>query len=131
MPTLTLLLMAWIWAATADDMRLNEFVGSQNQDARLAALAEFLVGRADDSGSSKKISTTAFINLARNMGISLNDTQLRDLSQKPPLNNIISNVTDTEIIFSGSEDEVTSGMSVDQARATVDSMAKSAVKKRM
>jgi hypothetical protein len=112
-------------------MRLNEFVGSQNQDARLAALAEFLVGRADDSGSSKKISTTAFINLARNMGISLNDTQLRDLSQKPPLNNIISNVTDTEIIFSGSEDEVTSGMSVDQARATVDSMAKSATKKRM
>jgi hypothetical protein len=112
-------------------MRLKEFAGSETQDGRLAALAEFLLGRADDAGSNKKISTTAFISLAQNLGISLNDSQLRDLSQKPPLSNLISNVTDTEVMFRGSEDEVTSGMSVDQARATVDSMAKSATKKRM
>lgn len=126
-----LLPVTLILAVNVDNMRLQEFAGSESQDARLAALAEFLLGRAGDAGSSKKISTTAFISLAQNMGISLNDTQLRDLSQKPPLSNIISNVTDTEIMFSGSDDEVATGMSVDQARATVDSMAKSATKKRM
>jgi hypothetical protein len=47
---------------------------------------------------------------------------------RPPLSNIISNVTDTEVMFKGSEQEV-SGMSVDQARGTVNSMAKSAMKR--
>jgi hypothetical protein len=112
-------------------MRLFEFAGAENQDARLAALAEFLLSRADDAGASKKISITAFINLAKNLGISLTDGQVRDLSQKPPLSGIISNVTDSEIEFQGNEQEVAGNMSVDQARATVDSMAKSAVKKRM
>ena len=109
-------------------MKLREFVDTDSQSAKLAALGEFLVGRADDAASSKKISIASFINLAKDMGVSLTDTQLRAMIARPPLSNIISNVTDNEVMFKGSEQEV-GGMSVDQARGTVDSMAKSAMKR--
>lgn len=108
-------------------MKLREFTDTKSQAAKLAALGEFLVGRAVDSASSKKISVASFINLAKDMGVSLTDSQLRSMINQPPLSNIISNVTDNEVMFKGSDKEV-GGMSVDQARDTVDSMAKSAAK---
>ena len=109
-------------------MKLREFTDTKSQAAKLAALGEFLVGRADDSASSKKISINSFINLAKDMGVSLTDSQLRAMISQPPLSNIITNVTDNEVMFKGSEQEV-AGMSVDQARNTVDSMAKTAMKR--
>ena len=122
------MLVAPTWAANVVDMKLREFTDTQSQAAKLAALGEFLVGRADDSASSKKISINSFINLAKDMGVSLTDSQLRAMISQPPLSNIITNVTDNEVMFKGSEQEV-GGMSVDQARNTVDSMAKTAMKR--
>jgi hypothetical protein len=110
-------------------MRISEVAGAPDV-GRLAALAQFLLGRATDTNGVKKISTTTFINLAQNMGITINQQQLASLSQQPPLNGIISNVEPNEITFKGAEPEVDdSDMSVDQARATVDKMAKRAGKK--
>jgi hypothetical protein len=110
-------------------MRIDE-VASPPDAARLAALAEFLLGRSNDTNASKTISTEAFINLATDMGIPLTHQQLVNFSQMPPLNGIIANVEPNQITFKGAEPEVDdSDMSVDQARSTVDKMAKRAAKK--
>ena len=93
---------------------------------KLAALSQFLLGRAEDTDAAKTISTAAFIKLASNMGISITVDRLRDLIQQPPLNNIIANVEGDTITFQGA-DVVPATMTVDQARQTVDSMAKRAI----
>jgi hypothetical protein len=117
-------------------MLIREFSVDSDPDAeRIAAMSQFLVGRARDTGARKTISTETFINLARAQGISLTAEQLKDMIQRPPLNNIISDVTGDndnsgEIVFRGAD--VGTGenaMTVDQAQATVDSMAKRAAKK--
>ena len=111
-------------------MRLTEF--ENNVDTtKLAALGQFLLGRAGDTGAKKTISVDTFISLARDMGIALTASQLRDLASEEPLNNIIADVQGDEVIFQGSEEYVPGAddqMTVDQARATVDKMAKRALK---
>ena len=111
-------------------MRLDEFDVSSNSTSELAALSQFLLSRAQDTDAQKKISIAAFLELANNIGVSLTDSQLRNLVQQPPLDKLISNVTDTEVIFKDSVEDAPA-MSVDQARETVNTMAKRAAKKGM
>ena len=112
-------------------MRLNEVTETNVDTTKLAALGQFLLGRADDTGAKKTISVDTFIGLARDMGIALTASQLRDFASEEPLNNIIANVEGDEIVFRGSEEYVPGAddtMTTDQARATVDKMAKRALK---
>lgn len=113
-------------------MRINEVSGAESESARLAALAQFLLSRANDTSAKKTISIQSFIKLANSMGISMTPDQLRTLSQQPPLNNIIVNIDGDDqtgtVVFKGEEQPV-GDMSVDQARQTVDQMAKRAAKK--
>jgi hypothetical protein len=110
-------------------MRIDEVAGAATESGRLAALAQFLVGRAKDESASKKISTSTFLSLAQSMGISISENQLRDLAQQPPLSGLIANVENDEILFRGEDQVSNAEMSVDQARDAVDSMAKRAAKK--
>jgi hypothetical protein len=110
-------------------MRLFEFEVSSVHTQKLAALSQFLVSRAQDTDAEKKISIAAFLELANNMGISINDSQLRNLIQQPPLSELISDVTDSEVVFNGAV-EGAPNMTVDQARDTVDTMAKRALNKK-
>jgi hypothetical protein len=110
-------------------MRLDEFDVSTQSTTELAALSQFLLARAQDTDAQKKISIAAFLELANNIGVSLTDSQLRNLAQQAPLNELISDVTDTEVIFKG-EVEGAPNMTVDQARDTVDTMAKRALNKK-
>ena len=108
-------------------MRLREVTAGPDAD-RLMALSQFLVSRAQDTDAQKKISVAAFVNLANNMGISLTPDNLMTMSQTPPLSNVIQTVTPTEVLFRGADQEqVTDTMTVDQARKTVDTMAKRAI----
>lgn len=110
-------------------MFIREFQGESLPDVqKLAALSQFLLSRAQDTSGTKKISVPAFLKLAANQGISLTKDSLMDLSVKPPLNSLIQNIQGDEVIFKGDE-QVSDTMSVDQARKTVDSMAKRAAKK--
>jgi len=114
-------------------MLIREFANDSADVNRIAALAQFLLGRAEDTDAQKSISTDTFINLARNQGISLTVTQLKNMIQQAPLNNIIADVTGDEngggkVVFQGSD--IGAGdqtMTVDQARQTVDRMAKQAI----
>ena len=115
---------------------LIQEVQGQIDAAKLSAVAQFLVGRAQDTGATKTFSVQAFLKLANAQGISLTAQQLKDQSQLPPLSNIIekieidpANPAAGTIYFKGAE--VGPGpetMSVDQARKTVDKMAKRAGK---
>lgn len=107
-------------------MRIRE-VDEQTDTLRLAGLAEFLIGRSDDTGASKQISVGAFVNMARNLGISIDAARLTDMAAQPPLSNVINKVTDDTVYFAGSEPP-DGDMSVDKARKTVDTMAKRAAK---
>lgn len=113
-------------------MRLVEFEVSNANTEKLAALSQFLLSRTDDTNAKKTMPVSSFLDLANNMGVSLTDDQLRNLIQQPPLSEIIANVEgDSEtgtITFKGSE-EVAPNMSVDQARDTVNTMAKRAASK--
>lgn len=113
-------------------MRIVEFDDQSSTAPKLVALSQFLLARADDTNAKKSISTQTFLKLAQNQGISLTTDQLKDLVQRPPLNNLIQDVrgddASGEVVFKGDE-QVTDTMTVDQARQTVDSMAKNATKR--
>ena len=96
---------------------------------KLIALGQFLMGRAGDTGAKKTISINAFVNMAQSMGINISADQIRDIADKSPLNNIIVNITDDEIVFAGAgkDSQVTDTMSVKQAQDTVEKMAKRAL----
>lgn len=118
-------------------MLLREIAGSAVDSGKLSALSQFLANRAEDTGSAQKtISLQSFLKLAGNMGISITADQLRDEIQRPPLSNLIDNIEGDDqsgvIIFKGSEPDaqkVAGDMTVDQARQTVDRMAKRAASK--
>jgi len=112
-------------------MLIREFQ-SPNMIGELVAISEFLINRSEDTDAKKTISTSAFINLARQQGMSLTVDQLKELIQKPPLSNLIADVqgdsTNGTVVFKGEDVGPTADtMTVDQARQTVDSMAKRAI----
>ena len=114
-------------------MRIFEVAGNQDQE-KLAAISQFLLGRAEDEGANKRVMDfRTFANLAQGQGISVTPDSLRRMIQQPPLSNLINDVegddaATSQVIFQGGE-EVSPEMSVDQARQTVDKMAKRAAKK--
>lgn len=111
-------------------MLLREVDQGQNVE-KLAAISQFLLGRAKDVDSTKKtISFRAFANLAQGQGISLTPDLLKKMIMQPPLSNLIMDVQGDDenavVVFKGSETAPPT-MSVDQARATVNKMAKRAL----
>lgn len=113
-------------------MLIREFDSARNDSSKLAALAQLLLSRADDTDAQKTIGIKSFLSLARNLGVNLSAGQLKTLSQQPPLNNFIQNVDGDDetgqVIFKGAQQQPTT-MPVDQAQKTVDQMAKRAASK--
>ena len=112
-------------------MRILEFTSRSNKPSaqQLTALAEYLLGRADNENTAHTVPIEVFLSMAHNMGVNITDQQLRTLSTQDPLKNIISNVDADNIILvgagvTGEEGEDT--MTVDQAQDTVAGMAASA-----
>ena len=98
---------------------------------RLAALSQFLLGRSEDEAAVKQISQQAFIDAAKSLGVNVTSANLGDLISKEPLSNILEPLEPNSgvVRFKGNT-EAETGMSVDQARAVVDSNAKAALKRR-
>ena len=96
---------------------------------KLAAIGQFLLKRAQDTDAVKPMSVGAFVKIARENGINMTPERLETLSVQPPLNNIIDSIQNGEIIWKGSQTPQAGDqkMSVDQARKTVNQMAKRAI----
>jgi len=110
-------------------MRLFEFADPNAQ--KLLALSQFLSGRSDDESAKKQISQQAFIDLAKSLGVNVTPENLGDIISQPPLNNVLDPYDPQSGVISFKGDtEATTGMTVDQAHAVVDSNAKSAMKRR-
>lgn len=98
---------------------------------KLAALSQFLLGRSQDETAKKQISQTAFIDLAKSLGVNVTPDNLGELISQEPLSNILEPLDpNSKIVRFKGDTEATTGMSVDQARAVVDSNAKAALKRR-
>ena len=98
---------------------------------KLAALSQFLLGRSEDESATKQISQQAFIDAAKSLGVIVKMATLGDLVSQEPLSNIVEPLDPNSgvVRFKGNT-EAETGMSVDQARAVVDSNAKAAMKRR-
>jgi hypothetical protein len=110
-------------------MRLFEFADPDS--GKLLALSTFLAGRADDTTAKKEISQSAFIDLAKSLGVNLTSGTLADTISQEPLSNVLEPFDPNSgvVRFKGNT-ETDTGMSVDQAEAVVNSNAKSAMKRR-
>ena len=110
-------------------MRIFEVADPNEQ--KLMALSQFLSGRSDDESAQKQISQTAFIDLAKSLGVNVTTQNLGDMIARPPLSNILEPLDpNSNVIGFKGDTETATGMSVDQARAVVDSNAKAAMKRR-
>ena len=112
-------------------MRINE-VGNGRSDgtaARLLGLAEFLLGRAQDTAGQKQISMQTFLKLAHNMQIDLTPETLQDMANQPPLNGVLMPIEPNSgmIKFKGN-DSGPVPMPVNQAQDIVAAAAKRAMK---
>lgn len=112
-------------------MRINE-VGSDHSHgtaAKLLALAEFLLGRAQDTAGQKQISMQTFLKLAHNMQIDLTPETLADMANQSPLNAVIMPIEPNSgmIKFKGN-DSGPVPMPVNKAQDIVAAAAKRAMK---
>jgi hypothetical protein len=110
-------------------MRITEVTDPNTK--KLAALSQFLLGRSEDESARKQISQAAFIEAAKSLGVNVTEENLGDLISQEPLSNILEPLEPNSgvVRFKG-DTEAQTGMSVDQARAVVDSNAKAAMKRR-
>jgi hypothetical protein len=111
-------------------MRLIEFEDHGEDPNKLLGLVQFLHGRADDTDATKQISQDAFINLAQSLGINITKQNLAQIVGSPPLSSVLEplDAQSNMVTYKGA-DIGPSKMSVPQAQATVDRMAKSAMKR--
>jgi hypothetical protein len=111
-------------------MRLYEFDGGLTSNQKMMALVQLLKGRAEDTSGKKEISTDAFIKLARNLGVQVTQDSLGEITNLPPLSNILAPYSPNEgvIKFAGN-DEPVDMMTPDEAGTIVDRNAKRAMKR--
>jgi hypothetical protein len=114
-------------------MLIREFAldNSVTGQEKLLALATFLKDRANDENAQAQISQDAFIDLAQSLKVNVTKENLADIIAQEPLSNVLEPLDPNSgvVRFKGNT-EATTGMSVDQARAVVDSNAKAALKRR-
>lgn len=111
-------------------MKATEILQESNLE-QLAALGQFLIGRANDKNATSKLSVEAFLSIAHKMGIPLDAESLQNIVMQGKLENVVSNVNNKEISFK-SEKQVQDNpqLSMNKARNTVNNMAQRAMRKR-
>lgn len=113
-------------------MLIREFEEGSSNIKKLAALSDFLAGRADDQNAKKEISKAAFINAAKNLGININEQTLAELISQDPLKNILEPIEpNSDVIRYKGNTDVDTVMSVDQSEKIVDKNAKAAMRRGM
>jgi hypothetical protein len=114
-------------------MRITEVAdNSQPDQAQLMGLVSFLSGRAKDQAARKQISIDAFVDLAKNLGISVNKADLPALVNLPPLSNILEPIEPGATVVNfktAGEESAPAEMPVNKAQDIVASAAKSAMKR--
>jgi hypothetical protein len=113
-------------------MLIREVQESRSSNQKLAALADFLVGRADDTSARKEISKQAFIDLAQSLGVNVTENNLQEIMNQGPLQSVLEPLepNSSVIRFKGNSAS-DAEMSTDAAADIVDQNAKAAMKRGM
>lgn len=115
-------------------MLIREFANDNsaaNPD-KLLALVTFLKDRAKDENARAEISQDALIQAAKGLDMSLTPESLANMISQEPLKNVLEPLEpNSNVVRFKGNTKVATGMSVDQARAVVDSNAKAALRRRM
>ena len=111
-------------------MRIDEVEADDTAD-RLMALAQFAVGRAQDTSAKMQMPVDAFIQRARSMGIDIDSDTLQSLVGQPPLDGIFNPMEPnaTILTFKGNDQPGPVTMPVNQAQDIVAAAAQSALNK--
>jgi hypothetical protein len=111
-------------------MRITE-VEADNTADRLMALAQFALGRAEDTSAKMQMPVAAFIQRARSMGIDITPDTLQSLVSQSPLNGIFNPMSPdaVELTFKGGDKPGPVKMPVNQAQDIVANAAQSALNK--
>ncbi len=111
-------------------MRITE-VEADNTADRLMALAQFAMGRAEDTSAKMQMPVAAFIKRAKSMGIDIDPDTLQNLVGQPPLNGIFNPMSPdaVELTFKGGDKPGPVKMPVNQAQDIVAKAAQSALAK--
>jgi hypothetical protein len=113
-------------------MLIREFDEGSANTRKLAALSDFLSGRAQDQNAKKQISKTAFINAAKSLGINISEQTLSELVSQEPLKNILEPIEpNSDVIRYKGNTEVDTAMPVDTAQDIVAKNAKAAMNRAM
>jgi hypothetical protein len=101
------------------------------ETGKLLALASFMQARAKDTGAQSQVDKNTFLKMASNMGISLSNDQLVELSNQPPLSGVMLPVDplSSVIKFKGDVPEAPAMPDPNQSQAIVAAAAKSAMKR--
>jgi hypothetical protein len=114
-------------------MLIREFLDNKAapDTNKAAAITQFLVKRAEDESARKQMSQDAYIQALKSVGVEVTPETLGDMINQEPLKNLLEPLEPNSgvVRFKG-DTEAQTGMSVDQARAVVDSNAKAAMKRR-
>lgn len=113
-------------------MKIQELFEDSSVDEltlELSAAVNQIASRVKDTGADKPINIHVILDVLSNLGINLTDTQLRNMYNKPPLNNVIANIEGDNVTFIGQRAETTGAVKPDQSTATLEKMAKRAAKK--
>ena len=111
-------------------MRINEVEADDTPD-KLMALAQFAMGRAEDTSAKLQMPVAAFIKRAQSLGIDIDPDTLQSLVSQPPLNGIFNPMSPdaVELTFKGGDKPGPVTMPVNQAQEVVAAAAQSALKK--
>jgi len=111
-------------------MRITEVETGDTPD-KLMALAQFALGRAEDTSAKLQMPVAAFIKRAQSLGIDIDPDTLQSLVSQPPLNGIFNPMAPdaVELTFKGGDKPGPVKMPVNQAQEVVAAAAQSALKK--
>ena len=111
-------------------MKIKNII-NESEEEKLAALGQYLIGRADDHNAASQLSIESFIAIADRLGMSVDFDTLSNMVERGVLGDVILDVDQEQIRFkSKKEASGPEGMPVDKAEAVVGNMAKRAMNRR-
>jgi len=106
---------------------------SESEEEKLAALGQYMIGRANNQNAPSELSIEAFIAIADRLGMSVDFDTISDMLERGVLTDVIADVDQDNIRFNSKEKAQgpeNMGVPVDKAEAQVKQMANRAAQRR-
>lgn len=109
-------------------MRLFEFDGDPELNIKLTVAADKLKSILDAGKLDSGMTTNQLLDFFNKYDLIIDVEDLYSMYSLPPLNKVIANINDDNVVFKGQDDSLDPNKESEQEK-TVEKMAKSALKK--